>query len=139
MKNLSKFVILLVILSVQSLYSQTSQIRNCDSLKTIKLSTCDMDDITTVFRDRRKYMQLNVVNDSIIKNDSIIISNYKKMIKNDSISIVNYKKNGFDKDFIIGKQQSIIKSEQSKTKFFKITTYTSSGVAFVLLIINLLK
>lgn len=136
MKKLDKFVIILaIILLPQVLLSQS----RCDSTKTVKLSMCDMDNITTVFRDRTKFIKLNAVNDSILKRDSIVIANYKKVVSNDSTVIKNLKINNNDKDSIIITQKSTIKSEQNKTLFYKITTYISSGVATISLILTLLK
>jgi len=75
MKKVSKFIMLSVIIILSQ--SALSQSRNCDSIKNVKLTICDMDDITTVFRDRSKFIKLNSVNDSIFVNDSTLISNYK--------------------------------------------------------------
>lgn len=135
MTKMIKLTILLVIV----LLSQITMSQNCDSLKIIKLSTCDMDDITTVFRERSKFIKLNKINESIIKNDSIVLNNYKIIIKNDSVISANFRKNIVDKDMIISDQKLVIKSEEEKTLFWKTTTYVSSGAAVILLILTLLK
>lgn len=136
MRKISNFIVILILLISQTALSQS---RNCDSLKTIKLSTCDMDDITTAFRDRSKFIKLNAINNSIIKKDSIDIKNYKTIVKNDSIIANNLKKNNLTRDSIITVQKSEIKSEQKKTAFYKTTTTVSSGIALILLILTLLK
>jgi len=137
MKTISKLLILFIcLITVQSIFSQEQK---CDSIKNVNISMCDMDNITSAFRERTKYKQLNVINDSIIIAQSVVIVNTTEKLKNDSIMMANYQKNELDLKSIVVDQDFIITKEKKKVKVWKYTSYGFGILAGIFGIVAYIK
>ena len=88
--------------------SQTALLPIQYSTDSLYLNNVPVRDINRLVDGANECYRINQKNVAIIKNDSLIINNYKAQVKQDSVYIVDIKKTSTDKTDLIGIQDKEI-------------------------------